>query len=276
MDVLAELANTQQPLVVRSTRQNKVSFDTIPAQERKELISRAAELMFEAQEYTLLGAATKIVEDMRVALPLGGTNRVKRAVHRRVQVLRQVRGGLDLVPDKENNCPTTGSVAEATTDGRRGKAGRKRKDAGGLCQDLDGRSYKGAKNHHEYREAIKAVLTGQLQSMSSTSVNSAATTASNRLLDEYGIQLSRLLKAGEITGEITSPQRTGGMFVPGNVEDRIAGLVRRLRDMKLPVFPDDVKGWCNALIEGTPAHAFFPEGKATEGWYNGVCQVIPE
>ena len=62
MDVLAELANTQQPLVVRSIRQNKVSFDTIPAQERRELISRAAELMFEAQDYTLLGAATKIAE----------------------------------------------------------------------------------------------------------------------------------------------------------------------------------------------------------------------
>ncbi len=95
---MAELANTQQPLVVRSTRQNKMSFDTIPAQERRELISRAAELMLEAQDYTLLGAATKIAEDMRVTLPLGGTNRVKQAVHRRVQVLRQVRGVLNLVP----------------------------------------------------------------------------------------------------------------------------------------------------------------------------------
>ena len=37
--------------------------------------------------------------------------------------------------------------------------------------------------------------------------------------------------------------------------------------MKLPVFPDDVKGWCTTLIAGTPAQELFQDGKASEGWY---------
>ena len=38
------------------------------------------------------------------------------------------------------------------------------------------------------------------------------------------------------------------------------------------MFPDDVKGWCTALIAGTPAEKLFVDGKASEGWYRAFLR----
>ena len=102
LDVLVELANPPLQHAVRSTRQRKVPYDGIPAAERKELINKAADLMFEKTAYTLLGAATKVAEEMRIALPAGDTQCAKQAVHRRMKVLEQVKSGLEIMADKEN------------------------------------------------------------------------------------------------------------------------------------------------------------------------------
>ena len=73
-------------------------------------------------------------------------------------------------------------------------------------------------------------------------------------------------------GEIHSPQKTGGNYVPSSIEHRIATLVKKMREKKLPVFPSDVKAWCTSLIEGTPAQSRFLEGKASEGWYRNFLR----
>ena len=40
----------------------------------------------------------------------------------------------------------------------------------------------------------------------------------------------------------------------------------------MPVFGDDVIGWCTELIKDTEHAAKFKDGKATEGWYRGFLR----
>lgn len=69
------------------------AFRQLSTAERKGFFCKAAGLMFWKKTYTLLGAATKVTGEMRVALPAVADNeRVKRAVHRRV--LEQVIGSI--------------------------------------------------------------------------------------------------------------------------------------------------------------------------------------
>ena len=71
---------------------------------------------------------------------------------------------------------------------------------------------------------------------------------------------------------MSSPQKPGGVFVPAFIEERIVNLIKGLRQRKLPVFGDDVIGWCTELINGTEWAANLKDGKASDGWYRGFLR----
>jgi hypothetical protein len=77
-------------------------------------------------------------------------------------------------------------------------------------------------------------------------VRAAATQAQTTLFTDYIITISHswcraLISAYNMkTGiHVPTPQKTGGTLTPLAIEERIAGVVRRVRSTKLPVFPDD-------------------------------------
>ena len=70
----------------------------------------------------------------------------------------------------------------------------------------------------------------------------------------------------------TLPSKARWIFAPSHIEDRIVKLIKGLRQRKLPVFEDDVMGWCTEFIKDTPYAAYFPDGKASVGWYRGFLR----
>ena len=102
--------------------------------------------------------------------------------------------------------------------------------------------------------------------------------AASEHLQAAGVNLSvrhccTLVKDAVLTGTVPSPQKPGGTFVSTAIEERIVKLIKGYRSRKLPVFGDDVMGWCTELIRGTVYEKNFPpDGKATEGWYRKFLQ----
>ena len=85
--------------------------------------------------------------------------------------------------------------------------------------------------------------------------------------------IKQALEAGG--GKPPTPQKPGGVYVPFKYEQRLAEVVKVLRDKKFPVFPDLVCHWCTQMVAGTEYASYFPEGKATIGWYRGWLRRTP-
>ncbi len=52
-------------------------------------------------------------------------------------------------------------------------------------------------------------------------------------------------------GLAVSPQILGGAALPSHIEKRIANIVRKLRERKLPVFQSEVLKWAEEVIKDT-------------------------
>jgi hypothetical protein len=74
------------------------------------------------------------------------------------------------------------------------------------------------------------------------------------------------------TGKIVSTQKPCGVYIPSNLEVRIVLVIKRVRQQKLPVFPDDVMSWATHLIRDTQHEHNFVNGQASEGWYRGFLR----
>ena len=176
--------------------------------------------------------------------------------------------------DKENREPMRDAAIRSQN--RKGVCGRKRKALGDATVDkrCAKMAYKGAPDHKTYREAVKSAVSSACQDGASggCSQRSIAKDAVQRLQAD-GVQLSvrhccKIVAATVRNGTVPSPQKPGGVFVSSAIEERIVRLIKGYRGRKLPVFADDVMGWCTELIHGTVYEKNFPpDGKATEGWY---------
>ncbi len=62
-----------------------------------------------------------------------------------------------------------------------------------------------------------------------------------------------------------SPQIHGGAALPSHIEKRIAIIVRKLRERKLPVLQLEVLKWAEEAIMDTKYATYFVNGKPTIG-----------
>ena len=206
---------------------------------------------------------------------------IKQAAYRAVKARKQIE---ELCMGEEAETFDGEDIQEANEangvfiNNRIGKCGKKRKPLSMLVPSDKRRAtlaYKGAVNHTVYRQAVKEAVAAASSKTASSVYQMANETAST--LQEKGISISsrhcyRLVKQCRATGTIPSPQKPGGVFVPSYIEDRVVRLIIGLRHKKLPVFGDDVMGWCSEFIKDTPYAAYFPDGKASEGWYRGFLR----
>ena len=268
------------PSLPPPSRRKANSFAALSKEDRCFLITTAAIIAIE-EGLDYIEAAQKVaIKHNLVHIQSIEKKAVKQAVYRAVKTRKQF-DELDVGDEDE----TVGEVTQEAdnedngvlVNNRIGKCGKKRKPLTMLLpadKKKASRVYKGAESHTEYRKAVReAVLT--VSSTAASTYRMAHETASS--LQQQGISMSsrhcyKLVKAYRETGRIPSPQKPGGVFVPSSIEDRIVRLIKGLRQRKLPVFGDDVMGWCTEFIKGTPYAAYFPDGKASVGWYRGFLR----
>ena len=132
----------------------------------------------------------------------------------------------------------------------------------------------GRRDHKTYRGAVKeAIGSACKDGASNNSSQRSMAKAACEQLQAAGVSLSvrrccTLVQQAVLTGTVPSPQKPGGTFVSTAIEERIVKLIKGYRGRKLPVFGDDVMGWCTELIRGTVYEKNFPPGgRGTEGWY---------
>lgn len=180
---------------------------------------------------------------------------------------------------------SSGNGIGKRSQNRVGRGGRKRKldDDTALPTDSTQASFKGGRNHFEYQDRMKAAAAEAASSK--LSLNKAAR---NMLImlqaQEPPINVSfktcqrHVKSARENGGVALTPQKPGGCYLPAYMERDIAGSIRNLRARHMLVFPDDVKGWCRQLVEGTPYHNNFLDAEkkerptAYDGWYRGFLE----
>jgi hypothetical protein len=120
---------------------------------------------------------------------------------------------------------------------RRGNAGRKTKAFGAKRAEEESHlRFKGAPTWIDYSDRVyKAVKAAHQHRRDSQGVSiSAAATRAGAELRESGIvishrQLMRNLQEANLTGEFQPPEKPGGVFMPFELEKRIAWVIRELR-----------------------------------------------
>jgi hypothetical protein len=97
-------------------------------------------------------------------------------------------------------------------------------------------------------------------------MRAAATRAQTTLFKEHNITISHAWYRAFISTSIKTnihmptPLNIGGTLIPLAIEERIAGVVRRVCTTKLPISPDDAMAWAAHLIKGTDYEQNFDEG----------------
>jgi hypothetical protein len=121
------------------------------------------------------------------------------------------------------------------------------------------KSYHGASSYIVYQEACKVAATDASKRVrdEGLSIRQAAKDMSATLFNDDGISISRNrciihIKSTIATGyNGVSPQKPGGQALPSFIEKSIANKVKRLREQRFTVFPDDVMAWAAIEIKGT-------------------------
>ena len=256
----------------------------------------------------LLRAGLRAAEELRVKVAKVDESPIMQGIWRRTKHLQNMRdllttidgmveGDLDDQPptgkdtSNNDNSDTTDTVTHAGINNntvgssgdqdrganRRGNSGRPTKDP----ETVDTSNYyKGAEDWDKYRDVVFLEIRNARQLRfedDQLSYRTAAEIAMKQLKANHGIDLSHAhivakLREADSLGDVVPPERPGGVFLPHAMEERIARLVKQLRNKKLPVFPEDVMGWAAALIKGTRFAGNFLKGKASEGWYRGFLR----
>lgn len=249
--------------------------------QRRAFVDKAAEEKIKTPSLSYSCAAYAAAKPLGITFDKCDWTSIRKAVGRRFQVLAAVhRATDDANLGKENLSPTRNKRRGAN---RRGKSGRKGSDELHLQVDSSVLPYRGAKCQEEYIDAVKETSTSAAVLVLQCGVSFRA--AAKRMvhaLGERGISLGRNSCIAYIKQSVDrgggmpdTPQKPGGVYVPFNLERRLAEVVKVLRDKKFPVFPDLVCAWCTEMIAGTEHATYFPDGKATIGWYKGWLRRMP-
>jgi hypothetical protein len=122
---------------------------------------------------------------------------------------------------------------------------------GELTKHRDQQHYKGAKNHAAYPWAtFKQVVAVVVQEAATLqlSIRESGMRMQQILNHDYNMSLSlswcrKPMKDALDTGKIVSPQKPASVYIPSNLEVRIVSVIKRVRQQKLPVFPDGVMSY---------------------------------
>lgn len=255
----------------------------------------------------MLAAGLRAAEELHVAFPDPSDKKaLEMGVSRRVKNMKQLlehigpdddqpAPGTDpeqqppqqqQQPNDENQPPSgTAAPGDGGGDGghvagvdrganRRGRAGRKRKSPLEAAEATrQKKQYKGSRCWQDYRAAVVAALKQAVERMQEEdmSVRAAALYAQELLLKEdidvTERHLMRKINETIKKGEVIPPEKPGGVFVPWELELRVAAVVRILRQRRLPVFPCDIIAWAGDVVRDTPYAASFKNGNVSKGWY---------
>ena len=276
---------SQRPLARRKAN----SFAELSKEDRKIFMKESAIVAIEeGMDYLQAGRKVAIQRQL-VHIQKHEEKAVKQAIFRVAKSMQQLQEmtsnvevdgsnhGADAV--EPNGASNESECIDVLDNNRLDKCGRKRKKLHMLVPGDKKRAammYKGASNHMEYRRAVKEAIHQVVSNDVARSSNSLAKKAILNL-QAKGIHLgvrrcTELVNICKEHGKVPSPQKPGGVFVPACIEERIVSLIKGLRQRKLPVFGDDVIGWCTELIKDTPCATRFRDGKASEGWYRGFLR----
>ena len=265
-------------------RRKATCFASMSKEDRHDFIKSAATVaIHDGLDY--LAAAQKVANQQEIVhIQTIERKAVKQAVYRAANTMKEMHA-LQAMMDMAN---ATGESHEPDGDkenddisranNRQGNSGRPVKPLAMLVPGDKQRakmSYKGAATHQHYRHVVKEVVLAAVSGSSSSSNSMAHQVIQS--LHSQGITLgirqsTRMVVSYQQKGEAKSPQKPGGVYVPSCIEARIVTLIQGLRQRKMPVFGDDVMGWCTEMIRDTPYERNFPGGKATVGWYRGFLR----
>ena len=277
----------------RRARRNPLAFDRLKPPCRKDLYDRAAQRVLDCcgspEVASYLEAAEQVAHEFNINIRPCDRAAIKQSIFNRVQASRHfqsVVSSLQNQPGDVENC--TPSPAEKPSSwsapGRRGakrygRCGRKKVLDAALPSDKGKKAFKGAATHQEYQELVKSAAREAGSSILDRGVSvNAAAKAMQAALRAQGVTLSHSAcmiwakKARDNGCTNLTPQKPGGVLVADSIEKMIANSVRAMREMKFPVFPEDVKAWCAKEIEGTQYAQNFPDGKPSDGWYRGFLR----
>lgn len=130
----------------------------------------------------------------------------------------------------------------------------------------------------KYNQVVKRNLGSSLRPIESGSSQNVVAKACHMSCIVDGVNVHpRTCKRREsqlhIIGVVKGPERVGGTSLPYfDLELRVAYMIRKLRLINFPVFPNYVMFWASELIVGTPYATSFPNGQTTRGWYYGFLE----
>ena len=245
--------------------------------QRQAFVTAAAKLIIESPSTSAFTAACIAAKPLGLVIHTADQTSIRKAIVRRYNVLKN----LDTAPPAHDN--EESRAPDRRRGLNRGNCGRKPGQGVFLQADKHLQPYRGAVSQAAYitsvQSAAMAAATEVLQNCISWR---AATKLMMTALAEEGITLKKTACMNYIKqaveaggGKPPTPQKPGGVYVPFKYEQRLAEVVKVLRDKKFPVFPDLVCHWCTQMVAGTEYASYFPEGKATIGWYRGWLRRTP-
>ena len=203
--------------------------------------------------------------------------RIKASVNNHLKAARALRPMIEALSEREHI--TASAKADApNTLGEQSMRGEKRRRARSLRTSTGTievgssslpsnklrRLFKGASSHLEYQELIKETATSAASLYLSSSASGESSTSMAKVVKQMqdslttaGVEVcdttcyTHVKKAIANIGIAVSPQISGGAALPSFIEKRIANIVRKLRERKLPVFQPEVLKWAEEAIKDT-------------------------